>query len=108
MLYKILPNDPRAEMDPTKATPDPHADGVIGSAVDQVTISMGKVTLQQNHNQTHTQKHIPSMKVLFVETSKLSNQPDSKKNGKKKRKSKVPTPVLMIITILTQIKNETN
>jgi len=36
MLYKILPNVARAEMDPMKATSNPHADGVIGSAIGQV------------------------------------------------------------------------
>ena len=33
MLYKILPNAAQAETDPTKTTPDPHADRVIGSIV---------------------------------------------------------------------------
>ena len=33
MLYKILPNVSQAKMDPTKATPSPNIDGVIGSTV---------------------------------------------------------------------------
>ena len=50
MLYKILPNSARAEIGPTKTTPSPHADGVIGSAIGQLMSSMGKVALQQNPN----------------------------------------------------------
>ena len=46
ILYKILPNSPRVETDPMKETLDPHANGVIGSIVGQVTNSMGQVSLQ--------------------------------------------------------------
>ena len=45
MLYKILPNAPHVEIDPTKETPNPHVRGVIGSVVVQVTSLMGKVAL---------------------------------------------------------------
>jgi len=31
VLYDILPNAPRSEMDPKKFTPRPHADGIVGS-----------------------------------------------------------------------------
>lgn len=37
MIYNILPNAPKEETDPMKATPDPHVDRVINSKVDQVT-----------------------------------------------------------------------
>lgn len=33
ILYKILPNAPRAEMDPMRVTPIPHANRVIDSMV---------------------------------------------------------------------------
>ena len=57
MLYKILPNAPRAQMDPTKATPSLHADGVINSIFNHMTSSNGKVSLLNNTNsfQTKTQ-----------------------------------------------------
>lgn len=45
MLYKILPNPPRGETDPTKEIPGPHANGVFGSIVVQVINSMGQVSL---------------------------------------------------------------
>lgn len=85
MLYKILSNIARAEIDPTKTTPGPHADGVISSAVGQVTSSMRKVTLHQNPNQSHSQKQTSSAEVLSTEASKLYNQPNGKKGRNKKK-----------------------
>jgi len=37
VLYDILPNAPRAETDPTKFTPGPHADGIVGSVQNTAT-----------------------------------------------------------------------
>lgn len=86
MLYKILPNTPWAKTGPTKATPNPHIDGFIGSAVIQVTRLMGKVYLQQNPNQSHTQENIPSIKVLYRE-NQIKEPTRWKEKGKKQKEN---------------------
>jgi len=45
VLYDILPNAPRAEANPTKFIPGPHADGMVGSIQNTVA--------QQNLKQPH-------------------------------------------------------
>lgn len=87
MLYKFLLNAPKIETDPMKATPGPHANGFIGSIVGQVTISMGKVSLQHKNNPPQSQVNTPAADVLSTQTTKPSNQPDSKKKGKNKKKT---------------------
>ena len=37
LLYSILPNAPRPGTNPNKPSPSAHADGMIGSALNQVT-----------------------------------------------------------------------
>ena len=40
LLYSILPNAPQPGMNPSKPTPSAHADGMIGSTMNQVTNSL--------------------------------------------------------------------
>lgn len=64
MLYKILPNAPQAEMDPTKETHGHHVDGIIGFVVGKVTSFMVNVSLEQQTNYAQTQTNPPTVNVL--------------------------------------------
>ena len=96
VLYQIFPNAPRAETDPTKPTPGPHADGVIGStanAVSQVANAMGQLSLHSNGLTAHSsspsaQKSTPPSDILSVQkaTTKGGQQPGGKKKGKNQKK----------------------
>lgn len=76
--------------------------------VGQVTSSMGKVTLQKNPSQSHTQNHTHSIEVLSIVTSKLRTIPVERKREKTKRKLEIPALVQTITTILAQTKDGTS
>ena len=48
LLYSILPNAPRMGTNPSKPSPSTHADGMIGSTLNQVTNALIEVSLQLN------------------------------------------------------------
>ena len=83
LLYSILPNAPRPGANPRKPSPSTHADGMIGSALNQVTKALSHVSLQSNASASQT---TPTSEVLnFQKTSKKGGQ---KGKSKKERKEK--------------------
>ena len=78
LLYSILPNAPRLGADLNKPPPSAHADGMIGSALNQVTNSLGQVSL---HSNASANPMTPSSKVLKVQQS-------NKKGGQKGKSKK--------------------
>ena len=46
LLYSILPNAPRPGTNPSKPTPSAHADGMIGSTINQITNALNQDSLQ--------------------------------------------------------------
>ena len=89
-LYDIIPNAPRPSNDTSRATPGPHADGVIGSvsttSVSQVAGQLGQLALTDKPaTQTPTttsNEPAPSTDVNMVQTSKSSRR----KNRNQQRK----------------------
>ena len=71
-------------MNPSKPSPSAHADGMIGSALNQVTNALSQVSLQLNASANHA---TPTSEVLNVQkTSKKGGQ-----NGKSKKERKEKT-----------------
>jgi len=62
VLYEIFPNEPRSNTDPTKLSPGPHADGVIGSVenftIEKVTNQIRQMYLPMN-TPVANQNHVP-------------------------------------------------
>lgn len=85
VLYDILPNALREETDPTKFTPGPHADGIVGSIQNtaaQKNVNQPQVQQQQN---PYYQNSNASSKILCL---KKGSQPsDGKNKGKNKKKN---------------------
>ena len=67
MIYKILPDAPQVEKDPTKAKYGPHVDGFISSILGQVIRYMGKVSLKQQTISSQTKMNPPMTKVLTTQ-----------------------------------------
>jgi hypothetical protein len=78
LLYFILPNVPWPGADLNKPPPSAHANGMIGSALDQVTNALGQVSLHSNASANQT---TPSSKVFNVQQS-------NKKGGQKGKSKK--------------------
>lgn len=83
VLYDILPNAPRAEMDPMKFVPGPHADGVVDS--------VQNTAAQQNVNQSQKQENPcyqnTNMSADILAIQKGSQPSEGKKKGKNKKKN---------------------
>ena len=83
LLYSILPNAPRPGTNPSKPTPSAHADGMIGSTINQVTNALIQVSLQSN---ALTSQTTPTSEVLNVQkTSKKGGQKGKTKKEKKEK-----------------------
>ena len=83
LLYSILPNSPRIGTNPSKPTPTAHADGMIGSTINQVTNALIQVSLQSNATTSQT---TPILEVLNVQkTSKKRGQKGKTKKEKKEK-----------------------
>jgi hypothetical protein len=74
-LYDLLPNDARANTDPSKSSSSSHADGVIGSVKTQSTSQ--STTLSSTSPQTQISK-----------VNAVQSVPSQQSGGKKKTKKK--------------------
>ena len=92
LLYSILPNVSRPRMNPGKPTPSAHVNGMIGSAMNQVTNALSQVSLQSN---AHANQAAPTLEVLNIQ--KTSNKGGQK--AKKKRNKRTLTPLATVATI---------
>jgi ribosomal protein L44E len=83
LLYSILPNAPRPGANMNKPPPSAHADGMIGSALNQVTNALSQVSLQSNAS---INQATPTSKVLNIQkTNKKGGQKGKSKKERKER-----------------------
>ena len=88
LLYSILPKAPRLGTNLSKPSPSSHVDGMIGSALNQVTNALSQVSLQSNASENQT---TPTSEVLNVQ--KTSKKGGQKGKSKKERKEKIATAI---------------
>lgn len=83
LLYSILLNAPRPDADLSKPPPSAHVDGMIGSALNQVTNALSQVSLQSNPSANQA---TPTSEVLNIQkTSKKGGQKGKSKKERKER-----------------------
>lgn len=108
MLYKILLNALRVEIDPTKVNPRLHSSRIIESVFGQIKKSMGKVSLQQQANASKTQMNPPTSEMITAHTTKSRQKPSGKKKGRNNKNTIGANPSTNDNTTLDLTKNETN
>jgi len=95
MLYEVLPNAPRASIDPPKPTSGPHVDGVIGfifNSMKQFYAQLGKLIVTSQapiiaYRSTNSSSFKQSTEILTMNSTvpKKNQQLGGKRNNKKNK-----------------------